>query len=109
MSVPNGSKKAAAAATTTTGATAAAAAVKTEDGNDLEDVDSETEMDALVNAVRHAQDKGMLGQPLAVPYDASSWFVVRRERVRTCRDLLSLALMPAARAAAPGVPATNRL
>lgn len=103
------SKKATAAAATTIGAAATAASAKPDDGNDLEDVDSETEVDALVTSVRHAQEKGMLGQPLAVPYDASSWFVVRRERVRTCRDLLAHALMPSARAAAPGVPATNRL
>ncbi|EKM49975.1 uncharacterized protein PHACADRAFT_264439 [Phanerochaete carnosa HHB-10118-sp] len=103
------SKKAAASTATTIGAAAIAASTKPDDGNDLEDVDSETEMDALVNTVRHAQEKGMLGQPLAAPYDASSWFVVRRERVRTCRDLLALALMPSARAAAPGAPAATRL
>ncbi|GJE90971.1 SCA7 domain-containing protein [Phanerochaete sordida] len=103
------SKKAAAATTMTSSAAAITASTKPDDPADLEDVDSETEMDALVNSVRHAAEKGMLGQPLAAPYDASSWFVVRRERVRTCRDLLALALMPSARAAAPGVPVATRL
>ena len=96
-------------ATTTAGAAASTTVVKLgDDVNDLDDVDSETELDSLISTVRHAQDKGILGQPLAVPYDASSWFVARRERLRTCRDLLALALMPS-RAAAPGVAAPPRV
>lgn len=104
------SKKAATGGTTTiAGAIIATASTKAgDDGNDLDDIDSEEELDTLVRAVRHAQDKGVMGVPLAVPYDASSWFVARRERLRTCRDLLALALMPA-RVAPPGVPGSNRL
>ncbi len=59
-----------------------------------EDIDSEAEVESLAHAVRLAEDRGILGVPLAVPCDASSWFVGRRERVRTCRDLLLNALMP---------------
>jgi SAGA-associated factor 73 len=103
------SKKATAGGTTAaTAAILATAAKPGDDVNEPEDVDSEAEMDSLIHAVQHAHDKGIMGVPLAVPCDASSWFVARRERVRTCRDLLALALMPA-RAAAPGVPASTRL
>jgi len=59
---------------------------------DLDLLDSEAEMDELVRVVRVAQHKGVIGMPLAVPYDASTWFVQRRERARCCRDLLIGAL-----------------
>jgi len=59
---------------------------------DLDHLDSEAEMDELVRVVRIAANKGLVGMPLAVPCDAGSWFVQRRERARCCRDLLLGAL-----------------
>jgi len=59
----------------------------------LAEVDSEEELESMARSVRVAQDRGLLGAPLAVPCDAGSWFVVRRERLRTCRDLFAGALM----------------
>lgn len=89
------SKKAGGAAATMTMTAATAAIIsKPDDVNDNEDLDSEEEVDALVHAVRVARSKGVMGVPLAVPCDASSWFVARRERLRTCRVLLSQALGP---------------
>jgi SAGA-associated factor 73 len=80
-------------------AAAAAAAVRLAEGDDdmenYDDIDSEAEVDALVHSVRTAQSKGVIGVPLAIPCDASSWFVARRERLRNCRDLLANALAPA--------------
>ena len=77
-------------------ATAAAVRLAGEIGydvpEDLEHLDSEVEMDELVRVVRIATDKGLTGQPLAIPCDVSSWFVQRRERARCCRDLLLGAL-----------------
>lgn len=87
-----GGKKAAAAA-----AAVAAATRLAEGGDEIEnydDIDSEVEVDALVKSVRTAQSKGIIGVPLAIPCDASSWFVARRERLRNCRDLLANALTP---------------
>lgn len=63
-----------------------------EQEEEMDDIDSEAEVDALAKAVRAAQTHAVIGVPLAVPYDAGSWFVVRRERVRNCRDLLASAL-----------------
>ncbi|KAG6908438.1 hypothetical protein DXG01_004663 [Tephrocybe rancida] len=63
-----------------------------EGDEDPELLDSEAEMDELVRVVRTVQDKGVLAVPLAVPCDAGSWFVQRRERARCCRDLLIGAL-----------------
>ncbi|KAF8558939.1 SCA7-domain-containing protein [Imleria badia] len=60
----------------------------------LDDLDSEAEVDSLVKAVQEAQSKGIVGVPLAVPTSESSLFVVRRERLRNCRDLLASALVP---------------
>ncbi|KAH7916095.1 SCA7-domain-containing protein [Hygrophoropsis aurantiaca] len=84
-------KKAAAAA-------AVAAATRMHEGGDaaenLDDIDSEAEVDAMVKAVQTAQLRGTIGVPLAVPSSESSWFVVRRERLRNCRDLLASALAP---------------
>ena len=86
-------KKTAAAATTAPTTTAAATGTKAHhDAHEDDDLDSEAEVDALVRAVRAAEHKGILGMPLASPCDASSWFVARRERVRTCRELLASAL-----------------
>lgn len=79
-------------------AAAAAAAVKLaeelgdEIPENLDDLDSEVEMDELVSAVRSSREKGLTGMPLAVSCDAGSWFVQRRERARCCRDLLLGAL-----------------
>ena len=79
-------------------AAAAAAAVRFADGmgdsapEDLDDLDSETELDDLVKSVRAAQERKVIGIPLAVPCDAGSWFVQRRERARCCRDLFMAAL-----------------
>lgn len=83
---PKKSKKAQAAA-------AAAASVAKEDANDnLEDLDSETEVDEMVRSYRSARERGLVGMPLAVPGDAGIWFVQRRERARCCHDLLASAL-----------------
>ncbi|KAJ8583767.1 SCA7-domain-containing protein, partial [Rhizopogon salebrosus TDB-379] len=60
----------------------------------LDDLDSEAEVDSLVKAVQSAQTRGIIGVPLAVPSSESSWFVLRRERLRNCRNLLSNALIP---------------
>ena len=72
-------------------AAAAAARLATEMGvevpEDLDELDSEAEVDELVRVVRVAQSNGVLAVPLAVPCDAGSWFVQRRERARCCRDL----------------------
>ncbi|KAJ7623377.1 SCA7, zinc-binding domain-containing protein [Roridomyces roridus] len=78
------------------GKKSAAAAVRMASGDDsmenLDDLDSEAEMDELVQAVRDATNKGVIGVPLASPCDAGAWFVQRRERLRCCRDLLLNAL-----------------
>jgi len=60
--------------------------------DDLADIDSEAEIDDLVKVVNIAIDSGTMAVPLAVPYDAGSWFVQRREKARLCRDLLNGAL-----------------
>lgn len=83
-----GGKKSAAAAV-------AARLAEADDGvENYADLDSEAEVDSLVESVRTAQTKGLIGVPLAIPCDASSWFVARRERLRNCRDLLANALAP---------------
>lgn len=58
----------------------------------LDDLDSEAEVDTLIHSIRVAREKGIIARPLAVPCDASSWFVQRRERARCCRELLAGAL-----------------
>ncbi|OBZ74251.1 SAGA-associated factor 73 [Grifola frondosa] len=84
-----------AAATATAGAVGSTVRVDLADDVDenLDDIDSEAEVDSLVRAVRLAQDRGVIGVPLAVPYDAGSWFVVggsacapvgMSSRVRSC-------------------------
>jgi len=85
-------KRAAAAAA----AAAAALSANTLDDIDenLDDVDSELEIEELVSAVRTARNTGVIAQPLAVPSDVSSWFVERRERMRSSHLLISGALNP---------------
>ncbi|CCM02451.1 uncharacterized protein FIBRA_04550 [Fibroporia radiculosa] len=87
-------------------AAAAVAAATVPPGEDvyenLDDIDSEAEVDSLVHAVRIAHDRGLISVPLAVPCDASSWFVARRERLRSCSQLIAGALMPQRSSAAPG-------
>ncbi|KAI0328694.1 SCA7-domain-containing protein [Cubamyces sp. BRFM 1775] len=105
-------KKSKKASTTTATATAAVAATAHVGGptddvyENIDDLDSETELDSLVRSVRKAHEHGIIGVPLAVPCDTSSWFVARRERLRTCHQLLANALMPSRNAA---VPPANRL
>ncbi|KAK7466493.1 SAGA complex subunit Sgf73 [Stygiomarasmius scandens] len=79
-------------------AAAAAAAIRMAESmgeavdENLDDLDSDVEVDTLARAVNSATEKGVIAQPLAVPCDAGSWFVQRRERARCCRDLLQGAL-----------------
>lgn len=79
-------------------AAAAAAATRLAEGEDApenyDDIDSEAEVDSMAQSVRAAQSNGVIGVPLAIPCDAGSWFVARRERLRNCRDLLANALTP---------------
>ncbi|KAI0057455.1 SCA7-domain-containing protein [Artomyces pyxidatus] len=58
----------------------------------LADLDSEEELESMAKSVRLATERGLMGVPLAVPCDAGSWFVVRRERLRNCRDVLMRSL-----------------
>lgn len=88
-------------------AAAAAAAVRlAEEGGDASDdlgeLDSEAELDDLVKVVHTAKDRGLMAVPLAVPYDAGSWFVQRRERARMCRDFLFGALTGGGGSGVPG-------
>ena len=98
-------KKATAAAAAAAAAVSVAAAVGVTDDvyENLDDVDSETELDTLVRAVRTARERGVIGTPLAVPCDTSSWFVARRERLRTCNQLIANALMPSRNGSVPVV------
>ncbi|EIW58616.1 SCA7-domain-containing protein [Trametes versicolor FP-101664 SS1] len=98
-------KKASAAVAAATAAVSAATHVGPADDvyENLDDLDSETELDTLVRAVRLAHGRGIIGTPLAAPCDTSSWFVARRERLRTCNQLLANALMPSRSAAVPVV------
>lgn len=79
-------------------AAAAAAAVRLAEGmgddvpEDLDELDSEAEVDELVRVVRLARERSIVAVPLAIPCDAGSWFIQRRERARCCRDLLAGAL-----------------
>ena len=65
-----------------------------EEDGDGEEVDSEAEVDGLVKALRVARQKGIIGVPLAnaEEMNAPTFFVARRERLRSCRDLLAGAL-----------------
>lgn len=58
-----------------------------DDDENIDDLDSEAEMDSLISAVHSAQSQGFIGTPLAVPCDAGSFFVTRREKLRSCRGL----------------------
>ncbi|KAF8159720.1 SCA7, zinc-binding domain-containing protein [Crassisporium funariophilum] len=69
---------------------------------DLDDLDSEVEVEDLIRSVRTARENGVISVPLAVPCDAGSWFVQRRERARCCRDLLLNALGTGGGTGAPG-------
>lgn len=69
---------------------------------DLDELDSEVEMEELIKSVRTARENGVIGVPLAVPCDAGTWFIQRRERARCCRDLLLNALNSAGGTGAPG-------
>jgi SAGA-associated factor 73 len=66
--------------------------LRDDNSEDLDDLDSEVEIEELIGSVKLAREHGAIGVPLAVPCDASSWFVQRRERARCCRDLLLNAL-----------------
>jgi len=89
-------------------AAAAAAAVRLADelrdelSEDLDDLDSEVEVEGLIRSVRVAKENGVIGVPLAVPCDAGSWFIQRRERARCCRDLLLNALGSGGGTGGPG-------
>lgn len=89
-----GKKSAAAAAAAAAAVVAASTGAGPGDdaAENLDDLDSEAEVDSLVHAVRSARTRGLIGKPLAWPSDASSWFVTRRERLRTCRELFNAAL-----------------
>lgn len=104
-STKKGKKATAAAAAAAAAAVSAATLVGPTDDlyENFDDVDSEAELDSLARAVRTARERGVIGTPLAVPCDASSWFVARRERLRTCNQLLANALMPSRNVAVPVV------
>jgi SAGA-associated factor 73 len=87
-------KKAAAAAAV------AAAADGTEETENWDEIDSEGELNDMVKAFRTARERGSLAIPLAFPYNAGSWFVEKREKIRNCRHALLTALM--------GTPTPNR-
>ena len=55
---------------------------------DLDDLDSEVEVEGLITSIKLGKESGVIGVPLAVPCDAGSWFIQQRERTRCCRDLL---------------------
>ncbi|KAJ4496327.1 SCA7, zinc-binding domain-containing protein [Lentinula edodes] len=81
-----------------TAAAAAAAAsahpLDDADNENYDDLDSEAEVDDLAGAVRQARTLGVIAQPLAVPVDAGSWFVERRERFRLAYHMIGVALNP---------------
>ncbi|KAF8475153.1 SCA7-domain-containing protein [Russula ochroleuca] len=73
------------------------------------DLDSEEELDSMAKSVRLASEACLLGVPLAIPCDAGSWFVVRRERLRTCQDLFARALMKGGTSSVGAAGAAARL
>lgn len=105
---PGVSKKSAKKATSS----AAAVRLKDEMGGDVPEdfdyIDSEAEMDDLTRIVKTGTDKGILCVPLAVPCDAGSWFIQRRERARCCRDLLIGALGCGGGTSVSGLGLVNR-
>ncbi|KIY70290.1 SCA7-domain-containing protein [Cylindrobasidium torrendii FP15055 ss-10] len=58
----------------------------------LDDLDSEAEVEVLTNSIRAARQNGIIARPLAVPISAHTWFVARNERARSVYDLLGGAL-----------------
>lgn len=112
LDAPSTGKKAAGASSSKkVGKKAAAAAaaqqrladeMRDDASEDLDDLDSEVEVEELIRSVRAAKDNGVIGVPLAVPCDAGSWFIQRRERARCCRDLLLNALGSGGGTGAPG-------
>ncbi|KAF8957442.1 SCA7, zinc-binding domain-containing protein [Flammula alnicola] len=112
LEVPSSGKKATTATSSKkVGKKAAAAAaaqqrlaeeMREDISEDLDDLDSEVEVEDLIRSVRTAKENGLIGVPLAVPCDAGSWFVQRRERARCCRDLLLNALGSGGGTGAPG-------
>ncbi|PPQ63309.1 hypothetical protein CVT24_006754 [Panaeolus cyanescens] len=92
-------KKAAAAAAA---AERLAVEMREDVSEDLDELDSEVELEELIHSVRKARENGIIGVPLAVPVDAGSWFVQRRERARCCRDLLVNSLSSAGGTVPPG-------
>jgi SAGA-associated factor 73 len=83
---------AAAGAGAGTGTAAAQAAHKDSDDEDLAGLDSDEEIESLIQAVHAGTSRGLVAQPLALPNDVSPWFVVRRERLRNCHQHISQAL-----------------
>jgi len=112
LDAPSSGKKAAAASSSKkVGKKAAAAAaaqqrladeMREDVSEDLDDLDSEVEVEELIRSVRTAKENGLIGVPLAVPCDAGSWFIQRRERARCCRDLLLNALGSGGGTGTPG-------
>ncbi|GBE86564.1 predicted protein [Sparassis crispa] len=111
----SGTKKGKKAAVAAAAAAAAAAVAASTMGpgedvyENLDDIDSEGEVDSLVHAVRFAQNRGVTSVPLAVPCDAGSWFVGRRERLRSCQQLLSQALVSKSASSTSTVTVGGRL
>jgi SAGA-associated factor 73 len=76
---------------------------------DLAELDSEEELDVMVKSMRVVRENGLLGSPLAIPNDTGSWFVVRRERLRNCKDLFAGALMKGGASSITAAGAAARL
>ncbi|ESK96421.1 histone acetylation-related protein [Moniliophthora roreri MCA 2997] len=113
---PNAKKSSGAAAAKKAAkkAAAAAAVARAEGGGDnnrenLDDLDSEAEVEEMVRSVRTARQMGLIARPLAVPCDAGSWFVQRRENARVCRDHLMNVFMNGGSLGANGGLGANRL
>lgn len=96
--------KKASGATSGQGAATVAPHVDESEDENLDDVDSEAELESMVKAVRNAQAIGLVAVPLAVPYDAGTWFGARRERLRNCRDQLASAFTPRTNPMAQSIP-----
>jgi len=102
-------KKAPNPAGITSGTGSGAGARRTDDvaQEDFAELDSEEELETMARSLRVAGEYGMIGAPLALPADTGSWFVVRRERLRNCKDLFATALMKGGGAATNGLPAAR--
>jgi SAGA-associated factor 73 len=55
-------------------------------------LDSDVEFETVVKAYRALVQRGEVSRPMARPTDAGNFFVMRRERLRGCRDLVANAL-----------------